>query len=115
VNTSGVEDVMHFLLDCPAYTHTRSCFADLFPAARTDDDIGAVRKLFDHPNQARFARCVAIMTEFRRQCMMAVADGSLRGALPVDRIAQHVARLQHLVHNQDDILPQLSQLPADLY
>jgi len=106
---------MHFLLDCPAYSHIRDCFADLFPIARSDDDVGTMRAMFGHHNQARLAKCVLIMTEFRKQCMLAVADGSIQGVIAAESVDVHVVRLQHLALCQNDILPQLSQLPEDLY
>jgi hypothetical protein len=109
---SGVEDMLHFLLDCPAYTHIRSCFSDVFPIARTDDDSGMMIALFNHNNQARLAKGVLLMTEFRRQCMLAIEGGSLQPAMSDDAIATHTTRLQHLVHRTDHILP---QLPDDLY
>lgn len=112
---AGVEDVMHFLMDCPAYEHIRSCFCDVFPVARTDDDISTVRAVFNHDNQSRLAKCVLLMTEFRKQCMLAIDDGTLQPALSTTAISIHTSRLQHLAHHTENVLPHLSQLPDDLY
>ena len=55
------------------------------------------------------------MTEFRKQCMLAIEDHTLQPAMSAHVIATHTARLQHLVLQHEHILPHLSQLPDDLY
>jgi hypothetical protein len=64
-----VEDVRHFILECPAYaairTHPR--YAALFVNDSYGDPISAqLRAIFSHKNQALSAECIFLMWELRR-------------------------------------------------
>jgi hypothetical protein len=62
-----VEDLKHFLLECPAYHHVRLRYGDVFgssTAPRTD-----MCDIFDCDHQDQLAHAVYTMTKFREQCL----------------------------------------------
>ena len=62
-----VEDLKHFVLDCPAYKHVRLRYCDVFgsaTAARTD-----MCEIFDCDHQDQLAHAVYTMTKFREHCL----------------------------------------------
>ena len=62
-----VEDVKHFVLECPAYGHIRSRYSAVFgtaPALCSD-----MHTIFDCDHQDQLAHAVYTMTKFRDQCL----------------------------------------------
>jgi hypothetical protein len=62
-----VEDLKHFVLDCPAYKHVRLRYCDVFgsaTAARTN-----MCEIFDCDHQDQLAHAVYTMTKFREHCL----------------------------------------------
>jgi exonuclease III len=60
-----VEDLRHFLLDCPAYQHVRLRYRDVFGNATT------TLSIFDCSHQDQLAQAAYTMTKFREQCLLA--------------------------------------------
>ena len=69
-----VEDIRHFLLECPAYEGIRlhPCFKDIFSCVFTNPTTDVhlttsqmIRKIFTHHDQARLALCVHRMFQLR--------------------------------------------------
>jgi hypothetical protein len=117
-HTPCVEHVAHFLLDCPAYTHIRDAFADVFPVlpARTDDVCASLNSLFAHHDQRRLALCVHAMTDFRKCCVDLVADGhDIMAALNAHKVAMQRMAVGHSSSGSlADMLAILAQLPQTL-
>ena len=64
-----VEDIRHFLLECPAYAVIRSHprFVSLFNNTAHGTSISArLRAIFQHHDQALLAECVAAMWDLRK-------------------------------------------------
>jgi hypothetical protein len=106
---SEVEDVLHFVYACPAYSHIRCAFADIFPLQQqtanrnADDGAACMRGFFAHHNQSRLAHCVLLMTEFRQQCLLDIATSANSEAagtvgVPGDVIVRVHAAVQQQPH-----------------
>ena len=65
---AGVEDVKHFVLECPAYGHIRSRYSDVFGVA--PDVCMDMLAIFDTDHQDQLAHAVYTMTKFRDQCLL---------------------------------------------
>ena len=70
----SVEDVSHFLLDCPAYGHIRLRYRAVFgEAAAATSDVSErnnkVLAIFDCDQQDQLAHAIYTMTKFREQCL----------------------------------------------
>ena len=63
----NVEDLMHFLLECPAYDHIRAMHAAMFDPPEGYDRYSAacVRKFFDATNQSHAATALYKMHRYR--------------------------------------------------
>lgn len=63
----NVEDLMHFLLECPAYDHIRARYAAIFEPPEGHDTCSAasLRKFFDATNQAHAATALYQMHSYR--------------------------------------------------
>ena len=76
-----VEDLKHFLLECPAYTHIRTQYPTIFPVpadtvAANVDTNGIITSMFADSDQANLATtCLFTMTRHRDTCL-ALAPGS---------------------------------------
>ena len=76
-----VEDLKHFLLECPAYTHIRTQYPTIFPLPPADtvaanvDTNGTITSMFADRDQANLATCLYTMTRHRDTCL-ALAPGS---------------------------------------
>jgi hypothetical protein len=72
-----VEDVKHFLLECPAYQHLRArypcVFGDAMPDGTTQREQLQLLALFDCDQQDQLAHVVYTMTVFREHCLIVVA------------------------------------------
>lgn len=121
-NDSAVEDVRHFLLHCPAYNHLRQTFGDVFYGyPRSDihvaEEIGGdgwlLVRLFhtaDMHHQLRFARCIFLMSLYRKECMSLMARAPV--ATATSQVTQQLQRNVSL----DPLAVQLcTQLPESLY
>lgn len=116
--TPCVEDVVHFLFECPAYAHIRLAFVDLFPVlpARTDDHCVSANNLFAHRDQRRLALCVQAMTDFRKLCAdLAAQNRDISCALSAHKIAmQSMALGNSGSGSPGESLAVLAQLPQTL-
>ena len=70
-----VEDVRHFLLDCPAYQHIRLQYDDVFARTYSPCESTHMLSVFDCIHQDRLAHAVYTMTKFREECL-SVPQGS---------------------------------------
>ena len=64
---SCVEDLKHFVLECPAYRHVRARYSDVFgrvPALCTD-----MYAIFDCEQQDQLAHALYTMTKLREDCL----------------------------------------------
>jgi hypothetical protein len=68
-----VEDVKHFLLECPAYQHLRArypcVFGDAMPDGTTQSEQLRLLSIFDCDQQDQLAHVVYTMTVCRDHCM----------------------------------------------
>ena len=69
-----VEDVQHFLLECPAYQHLRAKYPNVFGTAIVADNAprsphSRVLSIFDCDQQDQLAHAIYTMTTFRSQCL----------------------------------------------
>ena len=65
-----VEDLMHFMLECPAYTTIRSKFPVFFAHTRVRADPNAhMRAIFDSDQQEQLAFCIYSMNSHRSECL----------------------------------------------
>jgi hypothetical protein len=68
-----VEDVQHFLLDCPAYQHLRAKYPCVFGGVSTDTSTRSAQSrllsVFDSDQQDQLAHVVYTMTVFRNHCL----------------------------------------------
>jgi hypothetical protein len=68
-----VEDVKHFLLECPAYQHLRArcpcVFGDAMPDGTTQSEQLRLLAIFDCDQQDQLAHVVYTMTAFREHCL----------------------------------------------
>jgi Reverse transcriptase (RNA-dependent DNA polymerase) len=62
-----VEDLKHFVLECPAYGHIRSRYTDVFGVA--PDVCSDMLAIFDCDRQDHLAHAVYTMTLFRDECL----------------------------------------------
>ena len=73
VGGACVEDVQHFLLDCPAYQHLRAKCPCVFGSVITDSATRSVQSrllsIFDCDQQDQLAHVVYTMTVFRNHCL----------------------------------------------
>jgi hypothetical protein len=67
VPTMMYEDLLHFMLECPAYDHIREQHPTLFPTGylATATAAGRLRSLFGHDDQESLAQCVWDMNAYR--------------------------------------------------
>jgi hypothetical protein len=68
-----VEDVKHFLLECPAYQHVRArypcVFGDAMPDGTTQSEQLRLLAIFDCDQQDQLAHVVYTMIVFREHCL----------------------------------------------
>lgn len=64
-NTGRDEDLLHFMLECPAYDHIRENFPSLFAHTREEPATDRMLHVFHHEDQARVAECVWHMDLYR--------------------------------------------------
>ena len=79
-----VEDVRHFLLECPAYQHVRDRYSVVFGSALAPQT--CLYDIFDCEHQDQLAHAVYTMTKFREYCLLC-AQGD---AVTVESIQQAV-------------------------
>ena len=96
-----VEDVGHFLLECPAYRHLRDKYPSVFGNAigdsATEQSVQSrLLSLFDCDQQDQLAHLVYTMTVFRNQCLT-MPQGS---HINVDNIQQVVEEDVELIRIQ---------------
>ena len=63
-----VEDVRHFLLECPAYQHVRDRDSVVFGSALAPQT--SLYDIFDCEHQDQLAHAVYTMTKFREHCLL---------------------------------------------
>ena len=63
------EDLLHFMLECPAYDHIRDRHAVLFEFPANMSAVACMQKLFGGNKQRRLARCVFEMDVYRRHLL----------------------------------------------
>lgn len=76
-----VEDVRHFLLECPAYQHVRLRYHDVFGSMPTRSEFIEnmhVLSIFDCDHQDQLAHAVYTMTKFREQCLSLPRDSHVQ-------------------------------------
>ena len=66
-----VEDVRHFLLECPAYQHIRLQYDDVFTSTYSPCESTHMLAVFDYVHQDRLAHAVYTMTKLREACLSA--------------------------------------------
>lgn len=59
------EDLLHFVLECPAFDHIRDHFSGLFQSLDSASVPSRMRSLFSHRDQAQVADCLAAMDRYR--------------------------------------------------
>jgi hypothetical protein len=95
-----VEDVRHFLLECPAYQHLRVKYACVFGNAQNSDEAQSehsrVLSVFDCDQQDQLAHVVYSMTVFRSHCL-SLPPGT---AMTVEGVQQIVDENVELVRIQ---------------
>jgi hypothetical protein len=64
-----VEDLMHFMLECPAYDDIRSRFPRIFGVVGGPDPSVRLRSIFCGDHQEQLAACLFSMNEFRSECL----------------------------------------------
>jgi len=86
-----VEDLLHFLLECPAYSHIRRRFRGVFQHAPSDlnSQNAYMKHIFACPNQLQLAVCLYTMDLFRKECLKLqphthVPIGELTGVVNAD-------------------------------
>jgi hypothetical protein len=84
---ASVEDVKHFVLECPAYRHIRSRYRDVF--GDSDAMCSDMLAIFDCDHQDQLAHAVYTMTKFRDQCLLspqgtAISVGALQSVVEED-------------------------------
>jgi hypothetical protein len=71
-NTTAVEDMAHFLLECPAYSYIRTQFLDIFRRAWQTNTLAAgVRAVFQTKHQLLLAVCLQRMLAHRHAILSA--------------------------------------------
>lgn len=86
-----VEDLLHFLLECPAYSHIRRCYADVFHSSTSDlnSQNAYMKQIFGCAHQQQLAACLYTMDLFRQKCLRLpvgahVPVGELTGEVNAD-------------------------------
>jgi Reverse transcriptase (RNA-dependent DNA polymerase) len=69
VGASCVEDVQHFMLECPAYRHLRAKYPCVFGNAVGESAQLRLLSIFDCDHQDQLAHVVYIVTVFRNHCL----------------------------------------------
>jgi hypothetical protein len=64
-----VEDLVHFMLECPAYDDIRSRFPRIFGFVAGPDPSVRLRSIFCGDHQEQLAACLFSMNEFRSECL----------------------------------------------
>jgi hypothetical protein len=59
------EDLLHFVLECPAFDHIRDRFSGLFQSLHCASAPLRLRSLFEHRDQALVADCLAALDRYR--------------------------------------------------
>ena len=100
VGVGCVEDVRHFLLECPAYHHLRDKCPSVFGRALGESATQSVQSrlmsVFDCDQQDQLAHVVYTMTIFRNQCL-SMPQGS---HITVDNVQQVVEEDVELIRIQ---------------
>jgi hypothetical protein len=96
VGVGCVEDVQHFLLECPAYQHLRGKYPYVFGSATADSTTQSVQSrllsIFDCDQQDQLAHVVYTMTAFRNHCLT-LPHGSHIAVNSVQRIVEEDVEL----------------------
>ena len=86
-----VEDLLHFMLECPAYSHIRRRYAEVFQSAVSDlnSPSAYMKHIFACKNQQQLAACLYTMDLFRKECLklptgVQVPVGQLTGVVNAD-------------------------------
>lgn len=88
-NAAFVEDLLHFLLECPAYNHIRRAYPAVFQLADMNSPNGYMRQIFASEHQQQLAACLYTMDLFRKECLKLPAGthvpvGRLTGVVKAD-------------------------------
>ena len=90
-NAAVVEDLLHFMLECPAYNHIRRAYPVVFQSATTDlnSQNAYMRHVFASDHQQQLAACLYTMDLFRKECLKLPAGthvpvGRLTGVVKAD-------------------------------
>ena len=59
------EDLLHFVLECPAFDHIRDHFSGLFQSLDNTSAPSRLRSLFSHRDQTQVADCLAALDRYR--------------------------------------------------
>ena len=105
-----VEDIRHFLLECPAYEGIRRhpYFTELFSCLRYEPNnlhlttSQMVRRILAHPNQSKLALCISRMFSLRAHILQGTghAGGSTHPDMPPPQV---VARSWWLLGGNEDL------------
>ena len=86
-----VEDLLHFVLECPAYSHIRRKYPQVFHSATTnlDSENEYMTHIFTYAPQQQLAACLYTMDLFRKECLKLPAGthvpvGELIGVVNAD-------------------------------
>jgi hypothetical protein len=87
-----LEDLQHFVWECPAYDHIRDKHASLFAFNVTDSAQECMQSVFATTEQRRLARCVAAMDVYRRYLL---GKGNMFGVRPALQPVGYVATMPY--------------------
>jgi hypothetical protein len=82
------EDLLHFVLECPAYDHIRDKYASVFAYGGGDSVQRCMQLVFGTTHQTQLARCIAAMDVYRRHLL---GKGNLFGVRPIQQPDGYVA------------------------
>jgi hypothetical protein len=84
------EDLMHFILECPAYDHIRDKYRLIFNSPAGAGAATCMRFVFESESQTALARCIAAMDTYRRHIL---GKGVLYGVRPILQPEGYIAQL----------------------
>ena len=84
------EDLLHFVLECPAYDHIRDMYMPVFTFPAGAGLASCMQSVFDAMSQKALARCIGAMDTYRRHVL---GKGVLFGVKPILQPEGYVTQL----------------------